>query len=245
MTDAPATWSALRGLTAARIGLPRSGASIGTAPLLAFRHAHAMARDAVHAPLDEAALLAALPVRTLVVSSQAPDRRTYLMRPDLGRRLDPGAAGVLAPHAGAFDLAIVLGDGLSALAVQRHAPPLLAALLPELRGWALAPTVLVHGARVAAGDAVALLLGAAAVLVLLGERPGLSAPDSLGAYFTWSPHRGTTDAERNCVSNIRPDGLPYPPAAQRLGHLLRRMRATRSSGVGLKDETDGQALLDD
>ncbi len=219
----PAAW---RGLTAARIGLARSGASLGTAPLLELRLAHAHARDAVHAPLDEAALLAALPCPALVVSTQAAERATYLRRPDLGRVLAPEAGAVLAPRAGAFDLAVVLGDGLSATAVQRHAPPLLDLLLPALAGWALAPTVLVRGARVAVGDAVAAALGAGAVLMLLGERPGLSAPDSLGAYLTWAPAPGTTDAARNCVSNIRPDGLGYVEAAHRLHYLLARMRET-------------------
>ncbi len=236
----PTAW---RGLTAARIGLARSGASIGTAPLLELRLAHARARDAVHAPLDEAALLSALPSPALVVSSHAADRATYLRRPDLGRVLAPEAEPVLAPRAGAFDLAVVLGDGLSATAVQRHAAPLLDLLLPALAGWALAPLVLVRGARVAVGDAVAAALGAGAVLVLLGERPGLSAPDSLGAYLTWAPAPGTTDAARNCVSNIRPDGLGYAEAAHRLQHLLERMRALRLSGVALKDESDRPAVL--
>lgn len=229
------TWPGLRSLTAARIGLGRTGASLGTAPLLEFRLAHARARDAVHAPLDEQALLAALPAPALVVRSQAPDRRTYLMRPDLGRRL--ADAAVLAPHAGRFDLVIVLGDGLSAQAVQRHAPPLLRTLQPALDGWAIAPLVLVHGARVAVADHVAAALGAAAALILIGERPGLSAPDSLGAYLTWAPGPATTDADRNCVSNIRPEGLGYDEAAHRLHHLLGRMRALRLSGVGLKDES--------
>lgn len=243
MTDVP-VWPGLRRFTAARIGLERAGASLATAPLLEFRLAHAMARDAVHAPLDEAALLAALPAEVLVLRSQAGDRRSYLMRPDLGRRLDPGAGAVLAAHAGVSDLVIVLGDGLSALALQRHAPPLLRALLPALGGWRLAPLVLVHGARVAVGDAVAAGLGAAAVLVLLGERPGLTAPASLGAYLTWGPRPGvTTDADRNCVSNIRPEGLGIGDAAHRLYHLLTRMRALRLSGVQLKDESDAAVAL--
>ena len=237
------TWPGIRSLTAARIGLARSGASLGTAPLLDFRLAHAQARDAVHAPLDEAALIAALPAPVLIVSSQAGDRRTYLMRPDLGRRLNVEAAAVLAPHASAYNLAIVLGDGLSAQALQRHAAPLLAALLPALSGWAMAPLVLVRGARVKAADGVAQALGAAAALTLIGERPGLSAPDSLGAYLTWAPGPDTTDADRNCISNIRPAGLPYVEAAYRLHHLLERMRAARMSGVGLKDESDRPAAI--
>ena len=239
-------WSGLRGLTAARIGLARSGASLGTGPLLDFRLAHARARDAVHAGLDEAALLGALPCPALVVDSAAHvqeggDRRAYLMRPDLGRRLaDPGG---LAAHAGVYDLVVVVGDGLSAQAVQRHAAPVLKRLLPALAGWVLAPLVVVRGARVAVGDGVAMALGAGAVLVLIGERPGLSAPDSLGAYLTWLPRVGTTDADRNCVSNIRPEGLGYDEAAYRLHHLLVRMRGAGMSGVGLKDESGGDAVL--
>ena len=204
--------------------------------------AHALARDAVHAELDEGALIGSLPSRPLVVSSAAGDRRTYLLRPDLGRRLGDGAAAALNGHAGEFDLVVVLGDGLSALALQRHAGPLLRALLPMLNRWRMAPLVLVRGARVAVGDAVAGAIGAGAVLMMLGERPGLSAPDSLGAYATWAPGVGTTDAERNCVSNIRPEGLGYAEAAYRLAHLLERMRRTRFSGVGLKDESEGLGL---
>lgn len=235
-------WPALRGSTAARIGLARSGASLGTAPLLEFRLAHAKARDAVHASLDEPALLASLPP-TLVVHSRAADRRDYLMRPDLGRHLTGESREMLAGHAGDFDLAIVLGDGLSAQAVQRHAAAVLDALLPALGPWRLAPLVLVHGARVAVADEVAEALGARAALILLGERPGLSAPDSLGAYLTWRPTPATTDADRNCISNIRPAGLPYAEAAYRLHHLLDRMRAAGTSGVGLKDESGGPALV--
>jgi ethanolamine ammonia-lyase small subunit len=236
-------WPTLRRQTAARIGLARSGASLATAPLLDMRLAHARARDAVHTPLDQAALLAALPGPVLIVSSQAPDRATYLRRPDLGRRLDPAASAILAPHAGAYDLAIVLGDGLSAAAAQRHAAPLLTALLPALDTWSLAPLVLIHGARVATADPVATALGARCVLMLLGERPGLSAPDSLGAYLTWAPGPSTTDADRNCISNIRPEGLTYQDAARRLHYLLDRMRSLERSGVALKDESDRPAAL--
>jgi len=242
MTEGPVSvpgLAGLRHLTAARIGLGRAGASLATAPLMAFRLAHARARDAVHAALDVPALLAGLPAPVLVVDSQATDRRTYLMRPDLGRLLDPAAAAVLAPHAGPYDLAVALGDGLSAQAVQRHAAPLLAVLLPALRahGWTLAPLVVVRGARVKVADAVAQALGAAAVLMLVGERPGLSAPDSLGAYLTWAPGPATTDADRNCVSNIRPEGLPTAEAAFRIDHLLSQMRQLRRSGVSVKDDS--------
>lgn len=236
-------WPLLRGFTQARIGLPRAGASLGTGALLELRMAHALARDAVHAGLDERALVEGLPSVPVVVASAAADRRTYLLRPDLGRRLGEGATAALEAlgaqgGAGAFDLVVVLGDGLSALALQRHAGPLLAALLPALSGWRVAPLVLVRGARVAVGDAVAAAIGAGAVLVLLGERPGLSAPDSLGAYASWAPRVGMADAERNCVSNIRPEGLGYAEAAYRLAFLLQGMRRAGMSGVGLKDESE-------
>ena len=233
MTD----WSDLRRLTAARIGLERAGASLGTKPLLEFRLAHARARDAVHAELDQASLLAALPRPAIVVSSRAADRRSYLMRPDLGRALDTDSGARVREHAGNWDLVVVIADGLSAAAAERHAPAVLDALLPQLGSWRLAPLVVAHHGRVALGDRVAVSLGAASVLMLIGERPGLSAPDSLGAYLTWASSPATTDAGRNCVSNIRPEGLAYAEAAFRLAFLLDRMRALRRSGVGLKDES--------
>ncbi len=230
-------WARLRGLTAARIGLPRSGASLATAPLLALRFAQAQARDAVHTALDMAALAeAAGPL--LVVDSAAQDRTEYLLRPDLGRLLAPGT---VLPH-GTHDLAVVLADGLSARAVQDHAPAVLAALHPLLAGWRVAPLVAVRQGRVAIGDAVAAALGAASVLVLIGERPGLSAPDSLGAYLTWAPHHGTNDAGRNCLSNIRPAGLPPAAAAAKIAWLLGAMRARGASGVALKDEAPDRGL---
>lgn len=240
-------WLALRRFTVARIGLARSGASLATAPTLALRLAHARARDAVHAPLDETRLiadLAALGLPAQVVASAAGDRRTYLMRPDLGRRLAPSALATLSMPAAAPDLApdlvVVIADGLSASAVQSHAAPLLALAVPALaaEGWRIAPPVIVRQGRVAVGDAVAAALGARAVALLIGERPGLSAPDSLGAYLTWQPGPATTDASRNCISNIRPDGVGYQDAAFKLVHLLRAMRRRGVSGVALKDESD-------
>jgi ethanolamine ammonia-lyase small subunit len=241
VTDEPAPpspWPALRQLTAARIGLERSGASLATRPLLEFRLAHARARDAVQTPLDPEALAAALPVASVTVDSACPDQPSYLRRPDLGRRLGPQAAPLLAPHAGSYDLAVAVADGLSSRAVQENAAPLLALMLPRLQaaGWRIAPVVIVRHGRVAIGDAIATALGAEAVLVLIGERPGLSAPNSMGAYFTWQPGPGTTDADRNCVSNIRPEGLPPEQAAARVVFLLSEMRSRRLSGTGLKDE---------
>jgi ethanolamine ammonia-lyase small subunit len=237
-------WADLRRLTAARIGLARSGASLATGPLLEFRLAHARARDAVHAPLDEERLrtdLAALGLPLLVVASAVRDRPQYLMRPDLGRQLAPDAEAVLTAHAGTgHDVAFVITDGLSARAVERHACRLLAALLPQLRagGWRAAPLTLVRQGRVAIGDAVAQLLKARMVVTLIGERPGLSTPDSMGAYLTWQPGPHTTDANRNCISNIRPEGIDPAGAASKVLHLMRSMRARERSGVALKDETE-------
>lgn len=241
-------WSRLRGLTAARIGLDRSGASLGTKALLDFRLAHAAARDAVHDVLDDVRLADEARAHmqpVVVVNSAAPDRRTYLMRPDLGRSLSPAAPAVLAPLAGDYDLAFVVADGLSARAVQSHAVPVLAAALPALRaeGWRMAPLVLVQQGRVAIGDTVAAQLTAGAVAVLIGERPGLSSPDSMGAYLTWRPNPLTTDADRNCISNIHPAAVGYAVAASKLVFLLRAMRARGVSGVRLKDESEAPAEI--
>jgi ethanolamine ammonia-lyase small subunit len=237
-------WAGLLTLTAARIGLARSGASLATAPLLAFRLAHARARDAVHAVLDEARLragLASLGVPMLTVASAAQDRAQYLMRPDLGRQLADDATALLARHAGdGHDVAIVISDGLSARAVERHAAPLLAALLPPLHkdGWRVAPLAIVRLGRVAIGDAAAQRLTSRMAVILIGERPGLTAPDSMGAYLTWQPGPQTTDADRNCISNIRPEGIDPPSAALKILHLMRAMRNRQLSGIALKDETE-------
>jgi len=223
-------WAELRALTAARIALPRAGASLATAPQLDLRLAHARARDAVHAQLDEARLveeLAALTLPVLAVASAAADRTHYLMRPDLGRRLAGDADARLAAHAGSgHDVVFVIADGLSARAVEMHAR---------------APLVVVRQGRVAIGDEIARALCADIAVVLIGERPGLSAPDSMGAYLTFKPTPHTTDADRNCISNIRPEGLAYADAAITLAHLLRAMRARQISGVQLKDD---RLLLD-
>lgn len=239
-------WADLRRHTPARIALGRSGVSLPTAQQLAFQLAHAQARDAVHRPLDARAAADAidgLGVPTLRAHSAAADRATFLQRPDLGRQLDEASARALqpAPAGAAPDLCIVVADGLSALAIERHAAPFLAALLAQLRGdapaWRLAPAVLVEQGRVAIGDEIGERLGARMVLVLIGERPGLSSPDSLGLYLTWGPRRGRSDAERNCISNVRPGGQDYPDAAARAAWLLRAARARGLTGVGLKDES--------
>ena len=239
-------WPALRQFTAARIGLPRSGASLATAPLLELRLAHARARDAVHERFDAARLvreLETLGLPVLTLASAAEDRQHYLMRPDLGRRLGEGYSAQLAPHAADYDVVFIVADGLSARAVATHAQPVLAQTLPRLTTWRIAPLIVVHHGRVAIGDVIAMTLRAHIAVVLIGERPGLSSPDSIGAYLTWQPTPNTTDADRNCISNIRPEGLGYADAAFKLAHLLGAMRARRLSGVALKD--DGDRLLFD
>jgi ethanolamine ammonia-lyase small subunit len=241
-------WADLRRLTAARIGLKRTGASLATAPLLDFKLAHARARDAVHEPLDEARLIAEiakLELPVVSIASAAGDRQRYLMRPDLGRRLAPDAEAALAPRGGEYDVVFVVADGLSARAIQMHAEPVLARLLPVLRaeGWRIAPLVIARHGRVALGDAIATVLRADCAAILIGERPGLTAPDSMGAYLTWQPHSRTTDADRNCISNIRPEGIGYADAAFKLAHLLHSMRMRRLSGVQLKDDSD-RLLID-
>lgn len=236
-------WDQLRGFTAARIALGRAGVSMPTTPQLAFQLAHAQARDAVHRELDAPALAgsltASLGLPCLCVHSAAPDRATYLRRPDLGRRLGPDSR---LPPGGAYDIGFVIADGLSALAIERHA-------LPFLRSWidaapdgiSIAPLVIAHQGRVALGDEVAQLLGIELVVVLIGERPGLSSPDSMGLYLTWQPRVGLTDARRNCISNVRPEGLGYDDAARKLHYLVAEARRRGLSGVALKDDSEDAA----
>lgn len=244
-------WSQLRQFTAARIALGRSGISLPTQPQLAFQLAHAQARDAVQLSLDVAQLLQDLARACiadakdcLVLDSAAGDRLTYLQRPDMGRRLSDESRAVLAAQRGQatgrrHDLSLVIADGLSALAIARNAVPFLAALMRQLarENWSMAPLVIVRLGRVAVADEVAERVGARLVVVLIGERPGLSSPDSMGVYATWMPRVGLNDADRNCISNIRPAGLGYEEAARKLHYLLRDMRAREISGVNLKDET--------
>ncbi len=229
-------WTALRRHTAARIGLGRAGDSVPTERLLEFEVAHALARDAVHTPLDVDALAMQLGGLDVVeVRSAAPDRTTYLQRPDLGRRLDPECAALL--DRGGYDAAFVIADGLSARAVHDHAAATLRAVLARLDGWRLAPVVIATQGRVAIGDEIGELLGAGLVAVLIGERPGLSAADSLGIYLTADPRVGRRDSERNCISNIHPPhGLGYTGAADTLVHLMTEARRLGITGVGLKDD---------
>ncbi len=239
----PARWTDLRRFTPARVGLGRAGNGLPTAAHLAFQVAHAAARDAVHAMLDVPALQAGLTeagIDSLAVQSAAPDRQTFLRRPDFGRRLPEADRTRLPAAPGA--MLFVACDGLSAVAVQRHAAALLARVIPTLRAVTpVAPVVIATQGRVALGDDIGGTMGAEAVAVLIGERPGLSAADGLGIYLTWQPRPGRTDAERNCISNIRPAGLPLTQAAAKLLWLIQAMRRLRLTGVALKD--DQPALL--
>ena len=247
----PAGWGTLRRFTDARIALGRAGHSQPTAPHLAFQLAHAQARDAVHLPFDAhgvAAGVQALGLDVVHLHSAAADRATYLQRPDLGRRLDEASRKTLQQRdATPVDLAFVVGDGLSALAIHQNAVPLIAAMLARLQSektpWTLGPVAIVEQARVAVGDETGAGLHARCVVVLIGERPGLSSPDSMGLYLTWAPQPGLTDANRNCISNVRPAGLAIEAAAAKLVHLLGAARTGQISGVGLKDDHDEHAAL--
>ena len=214
-------WFRLSQHTRARLGLGRTGVSLPTREVLDFALAHAQARDAVHARLDHKAVLAtltALGVATVTIESRAADREVYLRRPDLGRALSDCSRSRLVAFAEPCDLAIVVGDGLSATAVNAHLFAFMSAFLPHAArlGLTLSPVVIADGARVALGDEIGALLGARAVAVVIGERPGLKAADSLGIYLTYQPHIGCHDGERNCISNVRPDGLPPSAAAAKL-----------------------------
>ncbi len=247
-------WLELRRLTPARIALGRTGTSLPTSAQLDFQFAHAQARDAVHLPFDHAGLSAQLSERgreSLLLHSAATDRNSYLQRPDLGRKLSEDSAQSLRDyaqvHPGGVDLALVVADGLSALAVHRHTVPFLTRLEEQMSadGWSIAPVVLVEQGRVAVGDEIGQLLGAKMVVMLIGERPGLSSPDSLGLYFTYNPKIGLTDAYRNCISNVRLEGLSYGMAAHRLLYLMREACRRQLSGVNLKDEAQVQTLESD
>ena len=244
MTDVPAvsrSWAALRQYTPARIALGRVGSSLPTAEVLDFSMAHARARDAVHLPMQTGVLAASFEeagFTTLCVRSEAGNRAEYLKRPDRGRRLHPESLGTLGRKAtpASHQLTIIVADGLSALASTRHALPLLLALRDQLTDWSFDSVIIATMARVALSDQIGELRSAEAAIILLGERPGLSSPDSLGAYLTYQPRLGRTDAERNCISNVRIDGMSYAEAAYRLHHLLRKARLAGRSGVSIKDD---------
>jgi ethanolamine ammonia-lyase small subunit len=235
-------WARLKAATPARIGLGRAGSAVATRAHLDFQLAHAQARDAVHAALDAMPLLEGLQARGLAalrLHSAAPDRHAYLSRPDLGRTLGESSRERLRSTQRGHDLVFVLADGLSARAVAAHALPLLDQALPLLRhaGWRLGPAAVIEQGRVAIGDEIGQALDAGLVAVLIGERPGLTSPDSLGVYLTFAPAIGRTDAERNCLSNIRPAGMTYAEAAQRLFYLCTQALRRQLTGVALKDET--------
>lgn len=260
-------WLALRRATPARIALGRSGAALPTAAQLDFQLAHARARDAVHAALDPEPILAALTelgLQAVRLRSAAADRATYLRRPDLGRKLNAACRQLLLRHSGEgrnpasrgpsgeslgpglrrdderINIAFVVADGLSATAVNAHAVPLIKAVLPKLHDCEIAPVTVVEGGRVAIGDEVGGLLEADLVAVLIGERPGLSAADSLGVYLTWAPAPGAVDAARNCLSNIRPEGMPIPEAAAALVRLIAAACQHRMTGIALSQRLPRQ-----
>lgn len=250
VTDNP--WRILRRFTGARIALGRAGISLPTVPQLEFQLAHAQARDAVHLPLDVETVeqkLTAHGYRSIRLHSAARDRTLYLQRPDLGRKLDEHSLlhleDLFADRSVSFDVAFVIADGLSALAIHHHAVTFLDTITPGLHreGWSIAPVALVEQGRVAIGDEIAATMHAAMVVVLVGERPGLSSPDSLGVYLTYHPRLGCTDADRNCISNIRKEGLSYTVAAHKLYYLMSEARRRKLSGVKLKDEAEEPASV--
>jgi ethanolamine ammonia-lyase small subunit len=246
MTDLmPGARLSLRDFTSARVSLATAGNSLATSEVLNFQLDHARARDAVHAVLDLPAFARRLQdelsdvtegaISVLQLRTNALDRSSYLRRPDLGRTLHPSS--VVELHAGTCDLAVIIADGLSSLAVERNAIPVLKHLLPQLlvAGWSVCPIAVVEQGRVAIGDPIGFYFGARMSLVLIGERPGLSSPDSLGAYLTWQPHPDRCDADRNCVSNIRAGGLSAEAAAARLFWYLQIARARQITGTSLKE----------
>lgn len=246
-------WTQLKKFTRARIALGRVGSSLPTKEVLEFGLAHAMARDAVHLALDVTALEAAIEAQGLAsirVHSRAPDRASYLLRPDWGRSLDEASLVVLEEIAAAnsakhevIDLLIVVGDGLSALAVARQVPPMLLEICKHKpAAWKLGPVVIASEARVAIADEIGQALGARMVVMLIGERPGLSSPDSLGVYLTYAPTTACNDADRNCISNVRPEGLDFATAAKKLLWLAKEAFRLKVSGVKLKDESDIREL---
>ena len=245
-------WQKLRQFTQARIALGRAGTSLPTTPHLEFQFAHARARDAVHHQLEIKLLRAALSQRgheVIVLHSAAADRHIYLQRPDQGRRLDGESRRILEERAerchGEYDVVFVIADGLSAFAIQENVVPLLDVALPRLahEGWRVAPLVVAEQGRVAVGDEVGEVLGAQMVAILIGERPGLSSPDSMGIYLTYQPRIGTTDACRNCISNVRRAGMSYELAAHKLFYLMGEARRRKLTGVSLKDEAEALPRL--
>jgi ethanolamine ammonia-lyase small subunit len=250
-------WTRLRSFTKARLALGRAGDSLPTNEVLELSLAHAQARDAVHNALDAESFaknLAASGVESITVQSGARDRAEYLRRPDLGRKLNekgrllleknchPERSAERAAEGPPVSIAFIIADGLSAIAPERHAVPVLREITSKLESWTIAPIIIATQARVALGDEIGALLNAEMTIMLIGERPGLSSPDSLGIYLTCKPHIGCTDADRNCISNVRPEGLSYEAAAHKLHHLMLAARRIGQSGIALKDESDSRQL---
>ncbi|MES2732442.1 MAG: ethanolamine ammonia-lyase subunit EutC [Bacteroidota bacterium] len=243
----PDSWSSLRNYTAARIALGRAGTSVPVRESLKFKLAHAHARDAVYSTLDLPSLtngLRQFGLPLLEMHSQTQNRRTYLQRPDLGRRLNDASLQTLSHMSSAWraqssDIALILAGGLSATAINDHAVNLLEIIIPQFRaaGLTLAPITVVEHARVAISDEIGFLLKSRLSLILIGERPGLSSPNSMGIYLTYGPHPGLTDETRNCISNIRPEGLSYEMAAEKAFYLVSQSLNRKVSGIALKDET--------
>lgn len=246
LSESKSSWRRLREFTSARVAIGRSGSGVPTAAHLQFQWDHARARDAVYSTLDTDRLcneLKSIGLQPIQLYSAAPDRRIYLQRPDFGRRLSAESRSSLAGTETLCDVAFVLADGLSAAAINAHAMPLLKSVLPGLieEKWRVGPVCVVEQGRVAIGDEIGEALGASMTVVLIGERPGLSAPDSMGIYLTWNPHPGTTDNSRNCISNVRAEGLSYEVAAQKLLYLMTEAKRRRLSGIELKEAA--QTLL--
>jgi ethanolamine ammonia-lyase small subunit len=237
--SAPDPWTQLKNFTRARIAIGRVGSSLPTKEVLDFGLSHAMARDAVHLPLDVDALEADIKNQnfpTIRAKSMAPDRASYLLRPDLVQLQNHQQTKPI-------DFLIVVGDGLSSLAVARHVAPLLAEMRNHLPSdWHTGHVVIASQARVALGDEIGQALNAKIVAMLIGERPGLSSPDSLGIYLTYNPKLGLSDADRNCISNVRPEGLQYATAAKKLVWLAKEAMRLKVTGVALKDESDVQEI---
>ena len=239
----PDPWHGLRAFTQARIALGRTGVSVPLSESLRFKLAHAHARDAVFTVLETGKLqeqLIRLNQSVFLLHSRAQDKETYLQRPDLGRKLNEASVQLLTGASGmVYDLVIVAADGLSAEAINRHFVPLLEILLPQLKaaGISTSPINLVSQGRVAIADEIGYLLKGSMSLILIGERPGLTSPDSMGAYLTYRPKQGLTDESRNCISNIRTAGLGYEAAAAKILYLIRESLRLQLSGVQLKDNT--------
>ena len=240
-------WSSLRKLTPARIGIEPTGVSQPTSAHLDFQWDHAQARDAVNSELDLQGLseqIENMGLQSIPMKSAAADRKDYLQHPDRGRQLDSLEDSLNAAEETEYDVVFVIADGLSATAVNRHSLPMLASLIPGMlsQNWRIAPVVLAAQSRVAIGDDIAARLNANMSVVLIGERPGLTSPDSLGIYITWRPKPGSVDSQRNCISNVRPEGLPYPAAAKKLLYLMREGRRLEKTGIDLKEDADAQSL---